>query len=184
MECLRASRLTKSLIVACAIVAVAYSIIIYSCASDKFVSWLNTLVGTLISVTLAVVVGILLFNLQTEETAKREKNQLCESLKVELGRIVSVLDPSKTPTPYIVYLSPIVLEKAIGSGHFDAQTTASMINLMSQIDLYRGQIEAALGTKDDPQKSQAIDQAGKEGTAIHHFSKDLLEQLNGTQPAT
>ena len=169
---------TKGIVAACVLAIVGYSLIILYFACDQFVDWTNTLLATLISVVLAIVVGIFLFDYQTTKTTTREREQLTNSLKVELTRTASVLDPARDPKAEIVYFSPIILEKAIGSGLFNTSITEAMIGLLAQMNLYRGQVDIALNETDAFSRSLAIQQAGIEGTAVHHSCNNVLRQLD------
>ena len=57
------------------ILMIIYSLYIYICKNDDFVNWLNTLISTLISVSLALIIAMYIFYYQTNLIEKETKEK-------------------------------------------------------------------------------------------------------------
>ena len=57
------------------ILMIIYSLYIYICKNDDFINWLNTLISTLISVSLALLIAMYIFYYQTNLIEKETKEK-------------------------------------------------------------------------------------------------------------
>lgn len=137
--------------ISCAAVMIAVAVAVYTigfafASFDQFLEWLNTLISTMLSVFSALVVGLVLYRVQTREADCKRRDELAGLLETELGELESRLLDSRTVVPeevledqipsasHNIRLSihhphPLVTEDAARSGLFGAEPTAEMLAL-------------------------------------------------------
>lgn len=117
----------------------------YFCKKEKFWDWLNTLIAIVVSVILAVAIGIGLFNHQTKITDEVKIQQFRKLLTAEISDIIDILDsgefmtinlPSCKKTVLITYIQPLILESAASSGLFESLQTENMLHMARKIRMY------------------------------------------------
>jgi hypothetical protein len=124
-----------------------YTLVVALAPGASLWDWLNTLFATVLSVAAALVVGLALFEYQTGETDRRQKEELVRLLEAELGEIVRGMRerPSEfnswvhdrdtfAPLQFTARLeqhhpNPLIAEEAVKSGLFGAEATAKLLVL-------------------------------------------------------
>jgi hypothetical protein len=108
-----------------------YTVGVLLVSPDDLIGWLSTLVSTVASVWAALVLGLILFQHQTQETDRKKKEELSELLKTELGEVRRLLEKYRTDkTQYVLHFThPLIVEEAARSGLFDAEQTSEMLIL-------------------------------------------------------
>jgi hypothetical protein len=120
--------------------AVAYGTSAYEVSHTVFWAWLGTLLATSISVLAAVVVGLLLFNYQTEVADERKRCGLALLAVTELQEIINTLQPDDPKTFKAVFVHSPMVEQAARSGLLDPQTTADMMRLAWYVQHYNSMV--------------------------------------------
>src|SRR5215203_4270131 len=124
-----------------------YTLVVGVGSPGDLLGWLNTLVSTVASVWAALLIGLILFQHQTQETDRKKKEELAELLKTELGEVHRVIEKYRTDVPdealettensftshamqYVLhYTHPLIVEEAARSGLFDTEQTSEMLVL-------------------------------------------------------
>jgi hypothetical protein len=124
-----------------------YTLVVLIGSPDDLFGWLSTLVSTVTSVWAALVIGLILFQHQTQETDRKKKAGLEELLKTELGKVRHLIGRLRTDVPdaalettensftshgmqYVLhYTHPLIVEEAARSGLFDTEQTSEMLVL-------------------------------------------------------
>jgi len=108
-----------------------YTLVVLLVSPDDLIGWLSTLVSTVASVWAALVLGLILFQHQTQETDRKQKEELEELLKTELGEVCRLIEKYRTDkTQYVLHFThPLLVEEAARSGLFDAEQTSEMLIL-------------------------------------------------------
>jgi hypothetical protein len=76
-----------------------YTAFVYITSPGDLFGWFNTLISTALSVLFALLVGLVLFAYQTQETDRKKKEELEELLKTELGEVRRVIETARTVVP-------------------------------------------------------------------------------------
>jgi excisionase family DNA binding protein len=117
-----------------------YTVAVLLFAPDDLLGWVSTLVSTVASVWGALVIGLILFELQTQETDRKKKKELAQLLKTELSEVRRLIETYRTDVPdgaqtshrmqYVLhYTHPLIVEEAARSGVFDTEQTSVMLTL-------------------------------------------------------
>ncbi len=117
-----------------------YAVAVLLFAPDDLLGWVSTLVSTVASVWGALVIGLILFELQTQETDRKKKKELAQLLKTELSEVRRLIETYRTDVPdgaqtshrmqYVLhYTHPLIVEEAARSGLFDTERTSVMLTL-------------------------------------------------------
>ena len=124
-----------------------YTLVVLLVSPDDLIGWLSTLVSTVASVWAALVLGLILFQHQTQETDRKKKKELAELLKTELSEVRRPIEKYRTDVPdaapettensfpshgmqYVLhYTHPLIVEEAARSGLFDTEQTSEMLVL-------------------------------------------------------
>src|SRR5215203_4147721 len=129
------------------ILVAGYTLVVLLFAPGDLLSWVSTLVSTVASVWAALLIGLILFQHQTQETDRKKKEELAELLKTELGEVRRVIGRLRTDVQeealettensftshgmqYVLhYTHPLIVEEAARSGRFDTEQTSEMLVL-------------------------------------------------------
>jgi len=109
-----------------------YTLVVGVGSPGDLLGWLNTLVSTVASVWAALLIGLILFQHQTQETDRKKKEELAELHKTELGEVRRLIRRLRTDVPdrYVLhYTHPLIVEEAARSGLFDTEQTSEMLIL-------------------------------------------------------
>ena len=124
-----------------------YTLVVWLVSPGDLIGWFSTLVSTVPSVWAALLIGLILFQHQTQETDRKKKEELEELLKTELGEVRRVIETARTVVPdaalettenhftshemqYVFrYTHPLIVEEAARSGLFDTEQTSGMLAL-------------------------------------------------------
>lgn len=108
--------------------------------------WYNSVSATLISVLLAVSIGIAIFFFQNSVIQQQEKEKYIFILNVELAATwqglqtidnpLNVKFENETYSFYVVYLQSIILEEAARSGLFNKEETRILLRLTRYINFH------------------------------------------------
>jgi hypothetical protein len=142
--------LINFLLALCVLVGIAYTVYVYKKARAQFWDWMHSLVATVLSVTLALAAGFLLYGVQVQEADRQEKNDLTMLLQQELSSLRShlagseqaeiILGSSKQKV-LITFVQPVVLERAAQSGLFDPVDSGNMLAIAREARLYNFEVE-------------------------------------------
>jgi hypothetical protein len=131
-----------------------YTLVVGLGSPGDLIGWLNTLVSTVASVWAALLIGLILFQHQTQVTDRKKKEELAELLKTELGEVRGMLERSRTVVPdealettessftahkmevSVLYTHPLIVEEAARSGLFDTEQTAEMLHLARNMEYH------------------------------------------------
>src|SRR5215218_4033982 len=125
-------RLNITLLAVLVGVLVAFdTLVVLLFAPDELLGWVSTLVSTITSVWAALLIGLILFQHQTQETDRKKREELAELLKTELGEVRRLLEMYRTDkTQYVLHFThPLIVEEAARSGLFDTEQTSEMLIL-------------------------------------------------------
>lgn len=122
------------------VLVAVYTLVVLLFAPDELLSWGSTLVSTIASVWAALLIGLILFQHQTQETDRKKKEELAELLKTELSEVRRLIEKDRTDVPdgaptshgmqYVLhYPHPLIVEEAARSGLFDTAQTSEMLVL-------------------------------------------------------
>src|SRR5215207_4802712 len=129
------------------ILVAGYTLVVLLFAPGDLLSWLSTLVSTVASVWAALLIGLILFQHQSQETDRKKKEELEQLLKTELGEVRRIIETARTDVPdaalettektftshvmqYVFrYIHPLIVEEAARSGLFDTEQTSEMLAL-------------------------------------------------------
>src|SRR5215208_7218743 len=78
---------------------VLYTVGVALASLGQLLGWLNTLMATALSVFSALVVGLVLFRLQTKESDVKKREELAALLEVELAELEREFVNSRTTVP-------------------------------------------------------------------------------------
>src|SRR5215208_518057 len=129
------------------ILVAGYTLVVLLFAPGDLLGWVSTLVSTVASVWAALLIGLILFQHQTQETDRKMKEELAELLKTELGEVRRVIGRLRTDVQeealettensftshgmqcVLHYSHPLIVEEAARSGLFDTEQTSEMLVL-------------------------------------------------------
>jgi hypothetical protein len=124
-----------------------YTLVLGLGSPSDLIGWFSTLISTVASVWAALLIGLILFQHQTQETDRKKKAELEELLGTELGEVRRVIARWRTVVPeealettansftshelqYVLhYTHPLIVEEAARSGLFDTEQTSEMLVL-------------------------------------------------------
>lgn len=113
--------------------------------------WYNNISATLISILLAVSIGIGIFFFQNSVIQKQDKEKYLYILNVELAATWQSLYTTDNPLNinfenetysfYVVYLQSIILEEAVRSGLFNKEETRILLRLIRYINFHNKNLD-------------------------------------------
>ena len=117
-----------------------YTLVVLLVSPGDLIGWFSTLVSTVASVWAALLIGLILFQHQTQEADRKKKKELAEPLKTELGAVRRFIEKYRTDVPdgaqtsqgmqYVLhYTHPLIVEEAARSGLFDTEQTSVLLTL-------------------------------------------------------
>jgi len=126
------------------ILMIFYSLIIYIYENDDFINWLNTLISTLISVSLALIIALYIFNHQTKLIEKETKEKYLPLIEGSLILIWKDLPDKKGEvkirfrngeeiTLYTYSIQDIIFKQAIISNVFNTLQTEFLLSMRNYI---------------------------------------------------
>lgn len=126
--------------------AYLYAKILLNKYPKKIWDWYNNVSATLISVVLAVAIGIGIFFFQNSVIQNAEKEKYIFILNVELAATwqglqtidnpLNIKFEDETYSFYVVYLQSIILEEAARSGLFNKEETRTLLKLTRYISFH------------------------------------------------
>jgi len=140
-------------IIATLIIILIYTLFLRKRISDSTINWWDNLISTFISVLLAIVVGIWLFEYGVTRTNQNKKNSYRSLLSSELSDTFRILSTEKRMTiiingnnypVLITYVQPIIIEDAARSGLFNETTTKNMLHLARGMKIFNIKAEYVL----------------------------------------
>ena len=104
-----------------------YTLVVWIGSPGDLIGWFNELVATVASVGAALLIGLILFQHQTQETDRKKKEVLKELLKTQLNEVRRSMEKYRTDVPdgaqtahgmqYVLhYTHPLIVEEAARSG--------------------------------------------------------------------
>lgn len=131
------------------VVAVVWTIIVRKKYPDKTFDWWNTLVATFLTTSIAVIIGLWIYNYQVDDANQRQRKDLTELLKLEFSRVTQSFNGEQatvqingTPTKVLItHIEPIGIEKAAQSGSFNATDTSKLLQIAQWIRVYDLEVE-------------------------------------------
>lgn len=127
------------------LVVLIYTLFLRKCISDSATNWIDSLVSTFISVLLAIMVGILLFEYSETKSNQNKKNSYRNLLGSELSDTFRILSIGERMTirigendypVLITYVQPIIIEDAARSGLFGETVTENMLHLARKMKMF------------------------------------------------
>jgi hypothetical protein len=130
-----------------AVLVSVFTLVVWLVSPDDLIGWFSMLVSTAASVWAALLIGLILFQHQTQATYRKKKEELAELLKTELGEVRRVFETVRTVVPdealettensftshevqYVLrYTHPLIVEEAVRSGLFETEQTSEMLTL-------------------------------------------------------
>jgi energy-converting hydrogenase A subunit M len=108
-----------------------YTVVVLLVSPEDLIGWFSTLASTVASVWAALVLGLFLFQHQTQATDRKKKEELEKLLKTELGEVSRLMGRLRTDkTRYVLHFThPLIVEEAARSGLFDTEQTSVMLTL-------------------------------------------------------
>jgi hypothetical protein len=154
--------------------------------------WAIQLAATLISATLAIVVGVGLFRYQSRKADEAKGTQLLTALAGELQSSLNILNSEhRTPimalngqqfgTAILMRLPPLVAEEAARSGVFDAEDTLILSNLVRDMGMHNDEVSFLLSVRAAPTTPDVLALVSKElnqrQERIAELCTELLQHL-------
>ena len=128
------------------VIVYSYAIVNYfNCLPQHLWNWFSSLIATFVSVLLAVIVGITLFNYNQDKTKTNERKTYLSLLQSELSDTKRILSDSgkmnvninNNAYPVLVtYIQPIVLEDAARSGLFNEVISENLLHLARKMKMF------------------------------------------------
>ena len=134
------------------ILMIIYSLYIYICKNNDFVNWLNTLISTLISVSLALIIAMYIFYYQTNLIEKETKEKylpLIEGSLISIWKNLADLSEAvkirfkngEEINLYTYIIQDIIFEQAIISNVFNTLQTEFLLSMRNYINYNNRVIE-------------------------------------------
>jgi len=134
------------------ILMIFYSLYIYVCKNDDFINWLNTLMSTLISVSLALIIAMYIFyyqaNLVEKETKDKYLPLIENSLILIWNNLADLTGIAKIRfrngeeiNLYTYTIQDIIFEQAIFSNVFNTTQTEFLLSMRNNINYNNKVIE-------------------------------------------
>lgn len=134
------------------ILMIIYSLYIYICKNDDFINWLNTLISTLISVSLALIIAMYIFYYQTDLIEKETKEKYLPLIENSLiliwnnladltGKAKIRFRNGKEINLYTYTIQDIIFEQAIFSNVFNTTQTEFLLSMRNNINYNNKVIE-------------------------------------------
>src|SRR5215207_152030 len=170
------------------VLGAGYTLVVLLFAPDDLIGWFSTLVSTVASVWAALLIGLILFQHQTQVTDRKKKEELEELLKTELGEVRRVIETTRTVVPdaalettenfftshemqYVFrYTHPLIVEEAARSGLFDTEQTSEMLALARNMRQHNVFVQEAMTL--EKYEESALVASGDQ------FSRELLRARN------
>ena len=168
------------------ILMISYSLYIYIYENDDLVNWLNTLMSTLISVSLALVIAIYIFYYQMNLVEKETKNKfipLIEMLLVDIWKSLSnlknplkvIFSDGKKLDFYTTIFPDIIFEQAICSNVFNQEQTRFLLAMKCAINFNRRIIEQFINM--NPRIGESPDNYKKSLEFLHINQEKSIKDL-------
>ena len=141
------------IIITTLIIVSIYTLFLRKRISESTINWLDSLISTFISVLLAIVVGIWLFQYGETRTSQHKKNSYRNLLRSELSDTYRILSTGKRMTikinendypVLITYVQPIIIEDAARSVLFSETITENMLHLARKMKMFNIKTEYVL----------------------------------------
>ena len=134
------------------ILMIIYSLYIYICKNDDFINWLNTLISTLISVSLALLIAMYIFYYQTNLIEKETKEKYLPLIENSLiliwnnladltGKAKIRFRNGEEINLYTYTIQDIIFEQAIFSNVFNTTQTEFLLSMRNNINYNNKVIE-------------------------------------------
>lgn len=168
------------------ILMIFYSLYIYIYENDDLINWLNTLISTIISVSLALILAIYIFYYQTNLVQKETKSKfipLIEMQLIDIWKSVSNLEnPLKVTFSdgreldfYPTIYPDIIFEQTICSNVFNQGQTRFLIAMMCAINFNRRIIEQFINM--NPRIGESPDNYKKSLEFLHINHEKSIKDL-------
>ena len=140
-------------IISILIIVLIHTLFLRKRISDSTINWWDSLVSTFISVLLAIVVGIWLFEYGETRTNQNKKDSYRNLLSSELSDTSRILSTGKRMTikinennypVLITHVQPIIIEDAARSGLFNEIITENMLHLARKMKIFNIKTEYVL----------------------------------------
>lgn len=134
--------------------ATIYTRLIAHSHPDKLWDWLNTLVGSFLSFSLAIIGGLWLYHKQNLLASEGSKSELKAILASELSDIyrtlteselMPVVFPNKTYSVLVTFIQPLAVEKAAQSSLFSPLDTENLLHFAQKTRMFQLKIDHFLG---------------------------------------
>ena len=177
------------------ILTISYSVFIYNVSNTDFINWLNTLIATVISVLLALMIAIYIFNYQTKLVQNETKdnfNPLIEILLIDIWKSFSDLKNTVTiqftDGKELVFHSLVfqntIFNQAVYANVFNPEQTKFLLRVISEIDFHNKVIEKLINLS--PRFAEETDKFKKvleflnfnHEKNINNLKKSILEAKN------
>jgi|SRR5215212_10705077 len=163
-----------------------YTLVVLLFAPDELLGWVSTLVSTIASVWAALLIGLILFQHQTQETDRKKREELAELLKTELGEVRRLLEKYRTDkTQYVLHFThPLIVEEAARSGLFHAEQASEMLilaRMMRQHNVLRQEAMALRVEAERTRVASGDQSSGGYLMAMENFTRALSALQNSEE---
>jgi len=142
----------KNILLIIIILTISYSIYICNFQNDDFINWLNTLISTLISVSLALIIAMYIFYYQTDLIEKETKEKYLPLIEnsliliwknfADLTGIAKIrFRNGEEINLYTYTIQDIIFEQAIFSNVFNTSQTEFLLAMRNNINYNNKVIE-------------------------------------------
>jgi hypothetical protein len=176
-------------------IAGVYTLALVKFKRNEVWNWLHTFIATILSISTALLVGIILYNYEDRISQDLAKQRIRSLLAVELSNDLDALEqePSlnitlatseKKKKVLVTNISNLMLEEAIKSGFFDIEKTKKMAVCASNINQYNIEtswllsILNASNPEIEHNAAMAADNVEKAGAILINDIKELLKELD------
>lgn len=145
----------RAITAALLIIGSFYTLAVVLYQPEKIWDWLNTLVGTGLSFSLAILGGIYLFRFQNSASERAENETLKNLLTAEMSDLTRILnDDARMPLTtqsgqtreiLIAFTQPLIIEKAASSGLFKQNETENLLHLARKIRMHNFKADHMMG---------------------------------------
>lgn len=180
-------------------IAGVYTLALVTFKKNEVWNWLHTFIATILSISTALLVGIILYNYEAKISQDLAKQRIRSLLAVELSNDLDALEqePSLTITlatsekkkkVLVTNIGSLILEEAIKSGFFDIEKTKKMAVCANNINQYNIEtswllsILNASNPEIEHNAAMAADNVEKAGAILISEIKELLAELDLKRP--
>lgn len=185
---------TIILITVLLMIAGIYTLALVKFKKNEVWNWLHTFIATILSISTALLVGIILYNYEDQVSQELSRQRIRSLLAVELSNNLEALEqePSlkitlvaskKRKNALVTNISNLMLTEAIKSGFFDIETTKQMAVCANNINQYNIETLWLLDilNSSNPEVENnvetAADNVNKAGAIIINDIKELLDRM-------